>query len=104
MYQYFVGYRHTNCEVEGFKGFGFTPKSAEADAFEQIRIKLTYYIGERIERVNFASLIENNNGLTAKEIEQLRQDWHSKARYVHEKSEDDLDSFHRPAYLRSVED
>lgn len=86
MYQYLVGYRHRNSEVEGFKGFGFSPESAKEDAYRQIKLKLEHFMTPPDE-FNRKLLIEEPHALNfgddgKKEMEQLRQDWHSKARYV----------------------
>lgn len=86
MHQYLVGYRHRNGEVEGFKGFGFTPQSAKEDAYRQIKLKLEHFMSVP-DSFNVRQLIESANALNfgdeaRKEMEQLRQDWHSKARYV----------------------
>jgi len=91
MYQYLVAYRHRNGEVEGFKGFGFTAQCAKDDAYRQIRLKLEHYMSVP-ESFTVRQLIETANALSLgnegiKEMEQLRQDWHSKARYVRLKSD-----------------
>ena len=81
MYQHTIAYRHQNGNVEGFKGFGFTPKSAEADALNQIQLKLSFYVNPPL-RLNPDGVITDDTQLTLDELEGVRQDWHSKARYV----------------------
>jgi len=83
MFEHRIAYRHDTGEVEGFKGTGFTAEAALEDAQRQIIIKCEHYITPA-RSFNRQSVIHNDNGLTPKEMEEIRQDWHSKARYHRE--------------------
>lgn len=76
MYRVALAYRHDNREVEGFVGYGFTEESAENDCIRQMRYKRLSLGPFRPENV-----IRDDTDLTLDELEAIRNDWASGARY-----------------------
>ena len=82
MYRMQGAYRHDNGEVEGFVGFGFSEDSAANDCINQMRIKAEAIRGSG-PNTGFkrARAILSGDGLTPDELEIIRKDWASNARY-----------------------
>ena len=84
MYRHDLAYRHENGTVEGFTGFGFTTTSAEEDCTRQMRIKCELIRGFGPNKFAQEKIIRDESAVTPEEMELIRQDWASGARYTPE--------------------
>jgi hypothetical protein len=78
MFQYGIGYRFSNGEVEGIMGYGFTKESSQRDAIQQVINKLNSFQVREV--FNHTRVIDNsdNGTFTSQELEQIKTDWKCK--------------------------
>lgn len=90
MYVYRVAYRHENGDVEGFVGTGINETAAKQDAYRKIRQKITFLASiqeksglECSVEINPERLCVSGAGLTAEELESIKNDWKVSERSRH---------------------
>lgn len=82
MFRVQLAYRHKNGDVEGFVGFGFTEDGAEQDCIRQMTYKCAVIRDSRPDSGYDATrIIREDTGLSNDEMENIRKDWSSGARY-----------------------
>lgn len=78
MFEFKMGYRHANGQVEGFKATRFSRYAAEVECRNQIRLKCEQ-IGDVYQQ---SREIHADYDLSKEEIRQIKQDWRSNWQYA----------------------